>query len=997
MIKETTLGSGNEKNTGKHRWSLMTLLLLLGFFGQAQGWEFSFGGNKEDQGRAILQTIDRGYVTVGFSESFGTDNDIDIYAVRTDVDGTLIWQNIYDDGFIEQASEIIPVGNDGFLIVGYIQETIDSTDKVYLLRIDNRGQKRWSKTYENGGVGERAQDIKPASDGGYIIVGTTEFSPNNTDILLLKVDDDGEEMWRSILGRPVFDDSGIGVVETPNHYLIAANIQEPGSFRSDIGFFRARKTDGALLGSQIIGQAGVTELVYDLINSGSDQVVFAGIVNDFNQAFIAKADNNGDTSSLNGGWMKIIDAGPVDDDLRGVIEEPDGTISAVGSTVPDQMALTNDVLFVQLTSSGDVLQQKSIGSQNAQKFAEDLVATREGGYIIAGYNARSGVFFNDLTLYKIDGIGKLLTNQISGKVQANLDGCSTPITADDPGLSGWLIRAEKPGRVFYGTSDELGNYNVLVDTGSYMVTLIERNPYWAVCNPVAYIVDFEELYDATVNNFSVRPDISCPLLQVNVTTEPISACSEAEYQVRYCNIGPLAAENGRVEIELDKELTYLGSSLPADSVTIVNDRIIFQLGTIGMDDCGTFSFRTQVACDGILNEQAVTVKAAVFPNEDCLTDWTGGSVSVTAICDADNIVRFEIKNEGLLDLPGAEPLGYIVVEDQIMHIQGTVGPLGPSDTMQVNLQLEDTEDFASTYRIIVEQVPGHPGRSNPTIAVEGCTEEANYTTGNYTQFPEDDNDPFIDINVQEVIDYGAAVVLQGHPKGYQDSIIIPTTDLEYLLVFANTEVDTIDRIVIRDTLSSWLDLSTLEMGPSSHPYDYELYDGGILKITFDAIGLLPGGSAGEEGSHGYVKFRLSQKPNNPVGTVITNRAAVFFDYHAPQVTNEKRHIVGCIDFLNQDVNCITVDIATPSPVPGVDIKVFPNPFAETATIEVIGCTDCRELTMELHDVLGRSVRREVFSGSSLTFQRKQLPRGAYWFSLQSSGKVLGTGKMIITQ
>ena len=70
----------------------MLIFLCFGTLVEAQGWQYTFGGNKEDQGAIVRETIDHGFIALGFSESFeGVNNsDIDIYIVRTDVDGTPI-------------------------------------------------------------------------------------------------------------------------------------------------------------------------------------------------------------------------------------------------------------------------------------------------------------------------------------------------------------------------------------------------------------------------------------------------------------------------------------------------------------------------------------------------------------------------------------------------------------------------------------------------------------------------------------------------------------------------------------------------------------------------------------------------------------------------------------------------------------------------------------------------------------------------------------------
>ena len=70
--------------SGNFTKRLLAVLLFAMCFGKssAQGWERFYGGNKVDRGHAIIQTIDRGFLMVGFSESFGDDNDQDVYVVK---------------------------------------------------------------------------------------------------------------------------------------------------------------------------------------------------------------------------------------------------------------------------------------------------------------------------------------------------------------------------------------------------------------------------------------------------------------------------------------------------------------------------------------------------------------------------------------------------------------------------------------------------------------------------------------------------------------------------------------------------------------------------------------------------------------------------------------------------------------------------------------------------------------------------------------------------
>ena len=119
---------------------LMVLLFAASFLHtKAQGWQVSFGGNGEDQGQALIQTVDHGFVMVGFSESYGADNDLDVFVVRTDVDGKLVWANVYDEGFIEHGYDLLETADNGLLIVGDIfnsGQEFPGNANVYLLRLD---------------------------------------------------------------------------------------------------------------------------------------------------------------------------------------------------------------------------------------------------------------------------------------------------------------------------------------------------------------------------------------------------------------------------------------------------------------------------------------------------------------------------------------------------------------------------------------------------------------------------------------------------------------------------------------------------------------------------------------------------------------------------------------------------------------------------------------------------------------------------------------------
>ena len=115
--------------------------------------------------------------------------------------------------------------------------------------------------------------------------------------------------------------------------------------------------------------------------------------------------------------------------------------------------------------------------------------------------------------------------------------------------------------------------------------------------------------------------------------------------------------------------------------------------------------------------------------------------------------------------------------------------------------------------------------------------------------------------------------------------------LDYTIRFQNTGTDTAFTVVVVDTLSADLDVSTFRAGASSHPYTYTLNGGGLLTFTFANI-LLPDSNVNEAASHGLVKFTI--KPHAPVemGHAFVNRAYIYFDFNEPIITPDAVTVVG---------------------------------------------------------------------------------------------------------
>lgn len=958
------------------------LLACLMFVGSAsgQGWERTFGANSEDYGEAVVATSDWGALVVGYSESFGSDNDLDVYVVRVDVDGSVLWTNVYDEAFEEHAYGVVETADGGFVIAGDIINRPGEKANAYLLKINADGVKEWSYQYGSPDMVETFNGIAKTTDGGFVMTGSVAPSESDqTDVLLIKVSGNGQQLWKKTYGGAM-SDIGMAVEPFKGGYVLAGSMDNPdGSVGKNVLLIRT-DTNGNSIWTKSIG-TNSSEEAEDLVITKDEAIVVAGhVTTNKLQAYIAKFDENGTEV-----WSRAISKG-VEDMFKGVVELPNGHLVAAGLSSLDIVNV--DLLIAEVDENGQDVWLNNQGREETYEAAEGIALTPDGGFVMVGFNGKVSGLFNDLIVVKTDGLGNTYSASVSGKIFFDRDGLCDQDINDDP-IEGWLIKVESSDKTYFGTSDAEGNYEIQVDTGEYRVNVLLPTNLWKTCIRNGYEVQLLNLYDNAQLNFPVSVAESCPYLEVEVSSPVPPVCMKADYFLDYRNVGTTAARNVRLEVSLDETQTVDEASLPY-SLTGDN-RLVFQLGNL-LPFQGGQILLTVSSCEDenqLLEGEAVKVEARIFSDVDCAVApgpaWDGSSIEVTGACAQDSIF-FDITNTGDGDM--SERRAYGVIEDLVLIRQ---------DSFQLNAG-EFTRVFwkkgdGKTYRIIAEQAKDHPGLLFPTFAVESCkTLEDNRTgsVGFVTMFPENDRDPNISIDVQEAFSGSAPEVeLRGYPKGYRNLFIAKNTDLTYKITFNNFGTDTIDRVVIRDTLPPELDITRLMPGASSHPYTFEIYEEGILKITFSDIRLLPGGSTDAGSSGGFVNFRISQKLNNPVGTVIQNSAAIFLGYNSPVQTNIVTHEVGNFpDFLDVMTN------VNKTYVPDVKIKVSPNPFSTSTMFEIEG-REYRELIFDLYDLQGKLLRRERHNGNKFEFYRNHLTAGMYFYTIRSREQIITTGKLLV--
>lgn len=386
-----------------------------------------------------------------------------------------------------------------------------------------------------------------------------------------------------------------------------------------------------------------------------------------------------------------------------------------------------------------------------------------------------------------------------------------------------------------------------------------------------------------------------------------------------------------------------------------------------------------MSCDAVLG-QAHCTEAHIYPDDNCFPVsplWSGASLHLASEYLPDSL-RFTIKNTGTGNMPAVSD--YRILKDAELLTKEPF-QLASGDSVVVAVPAD-----GSTWRVEIDQVPYHPGLSAPSLSVEGCSNVNLFSTGFVTQLPNDDADAWIDIDCMPNDDWYELNDKKGLPTGYgQEHYIQPGVELEYCIRFQNGGADTISRIRITDTLSTWLDATTFRPGTSSHPYQFDLTGSGTVDFLFENIEL-PDSNVNHSGSSGFVKFSIYPKADAPLKTLIKNTAYIDFENNNVAVTNATWHRLG--------ENFVTVGLWQPRR-PEYKIIISPNPFNKTALLEIKGLVSNQPVHLQVIDLQGKVVYNEIVYGSVITLRKTNLKAGVYFFNLNQHGIAVGSGKLVV--
>jgi hypothetical protein len=170
-----------------------------------------------------METQQGDYIITGNDQASEPDTANKIYLLKVDANGNLVWEKRFGlgKGNWKWGYSTIETANGDYLTSGHL--TRDGYTQVLIVKTDNNGNQIWEKTYGEPLLSETGYSLKMNHDNTCTITGTS-FEVNNpdTEIILLKIDENGKELWFQRFGSS-FNSNGFNLLKYGSQNIVTGN------------------------------------------------------------------------------------------------------------------------------------------------------------------------------------------------------------------------------------------------------------------------------------------------------------------------------------------------------------------------------------------------------------------------------------------------------------------------------------------------------------------------------------------------------------------------------------------------------------------------------------------------------------------------------------------------------------------------------------------------------------------------------------------------------
>jgi len=322
------------------------------------------------------------------------------------------WDILLDIGGSDYSQEIIETDEGDIFLVGYSEK--DDLFDSWIIKLDNEGSEKWRKTLGNS-KWDHVRAIERIDDG-FILVGDTYVSDDfseRRDIWVLKLDDNGEEIWSNIIENQDYTDVCSFIKKNGNEgYIIGGSSafdETSNGFEASKALLAKIDLDGNLIWLKNFGgiKSDTFSPFQNCIVLSDKSIIAAGYTSDVfssgkNDVWILKTDQNGKEIWNYTYGDKYSDYAYDAILFRDITRtKTDGDILLIGYNETEHLnPYSQQIIVYKLNTNGVVEWQNSYGGSKSEK-GYSIIQNSDGNLFVLGTTTSYEPFVNDI-LYVLE-------------------------------------------------------------------------------------------------------------------------------------------------------------------------------------------------------------------------------------------------------------------------------------------------------------------------------------------------------------------------------------------------------------------------------------------------------------------------------------------------------------------------------------------------------------------------------------------------------------------
>lgn len=346
---------------------------------QQSFFQRSYGNAGADICFTVRQLPDSMLYLFGYSEN-GPSGGYDYALMKLSPAGDSLWTKYYGTPAVDFGLYMDNTRDNGLILIGTTQNPVSGfADDVLLIRVDSAGQELWRR--QMGGTGnDVCRYVEETPDGGFICCGITPDNFSSNDAWVIKTDSSGQIEWSNTFGGNDNDVAARVLALSTDTCVVTCDTRSIGSGGYDV----------QLIGIDEVGNPIFTHVHGDALQNGCQGMMLTS-----RQRLVSYGETEVYPNSPFDFLLHIYDregnflnertfGGVGAEALFDMTEAPNGDWLGTGySNSHTGGALPIDLALIRLDSLGNLIWQRNYGGGGID-IGYSVIPALAGGYYIAG-------------------------------------------------------------------------------------------------------------------------------------------------------------------------------------------------------------------------------------------------------------------------------------------------------------------------------------------------------------------------------------------------------------------------------------------------------------------------------------------------------------------------------------------------------------------------------------------------------------------------------------